>query len=162
MSSHLSSKKLKDSPRGKRSEAKKDPSKIETPTINAQKLLGSNKTSSGEDGQSKDQPSSNLSDQLNSVESKSVQKGGTSGGNSGGHSGEMNSSLNNSKSWGIQSNPSSQNIHSDTNQDAPDEEQKQSGADSHKEEMEKLHIQFELEKSMIDMKYKQQLTALEK
>lgn len=154
----MSSRHFKDSSRGKRSEAKKDPSKIETPTINPQKRLESNKTSSGEDGQSKDQPSSNLSDQLNSVESKSVQKGGNSGGNSG----EMNSSLNNSKSWGIQSNPSSQNIHSDTNQDAPDEEQKQSGAGSRKEEIEKLHTQFELEKSMIDMKYKQQLTALEK
>jgi hypothetical protein len=99
-----------------------------------------------------------LSDQLISVESRSVQKGGNSGGNSG----ELNSSLNNSKSWGIQSNPSSQNIHSDINQDGQEEEQKQSGPGNHKEEVEKLHIQFELEKSMIDMKYKQQLTALEK
>jgi len=68
----------------------------------------------------------------------------------------MNSSLNNSKSWGIQSNPSSQNINYEANQDTQDnlEEQKQSSGDA-QEEVEKLQIQYELEKSMIDMKYKQ-------
>ena len=85
------------------------------------------KTSSGE--------SSNLSDKIVSVESK-IPSG--------------------QQSWGIQSNPSSQNLTEESKHTTPDAEE------IPESEVNNLRIQYELEKSMIDMKYKQQKTALEK
>lgn len=100
---------------------------------------------------SAEEKSSNLSDKISSVTSHIIQQSQPVSGSGNGNPSQ--------KSWAIDSNSQSS---LNQNQNNDDTEEENSPVLTIEKQKEKLTIQFELEKSMIDMKYTQQLGALEK